>query len=203
MKKWLKPSSLVMGVDPGLELTGVAVIRTAPALEIVHAELIKTKKADKKERRHVRVTNDDLKRYNEIFKRLLDLIDEFSVGILGVEAYTAGRPGISSAGAKTAIIYGGIVALGASRDLFVVPFLPSDLKRKFCGKQSGSKNDVAAGVAQEVVGFEDARVSFAKTKREHISDAAAVAVLAVDEVLEVMKILGIGEYHPKRNLNQE
>ena len=192
MPDWTKSEKIVMGVDPGFASTGVAVIRVvADAAEIVHAEVIKTEKADKKERRHIRVTNDDARRYNETFSRLVKIVSQFEVSAVGVEAYTIGQAPVTSASIKTITVYGGLLGLGAALDLFVAPLLPGDLKRRFCGKQSGSKVAVGDGVAGEVKGFQDLRMSFPKTKREHICDAAGLAILAYEEVKKVMIILGI------------
>lgn len=194
-KAWANPQALqrVMGIDPGFAETGLVILeRPHPKLPpaLVTARTITTKKATKKERTNLRVTNDDQRRYREIWTALEQFRVEFSPYAVGLEAYRVfqGRGGNAW---KTAVVYGGVIFWAHSRDLYVAPFLPTDLKKRFCNKKSASKGDVEAVLCQLVPGLAVALDSVAAGRREHIADAAGHAYLVMEEVAEHRKMLGL------------
>lgn len=193
--KWVEPQQkhLVMGVDPGLGTLGVVVLeQLSPDLQpkVLLAKVIQTKKADKKLRSNLRVTNDDQRRYKEIWSKLSDIATEYDVYGVGLEAYRVfeGRGGNAW---KTAVVYGGIIFWAHTRNLYIAPFLPTDLKKRFCDKKSASKKEVENRLCFLIEGLEDKLKKIPKTKREHVADAAGHAFLILEEVAEHRKMLGI------------
>ena len=125
---------------------------------------------------------------------------QFDPQILGIEVFQPGFRSRSKKGgvaggtagaAKTLAVYGGAVFWALTHRLFVAPFLPSDLKRRFCGRQSASKQDVLSGLCQLVDGLEDALSGVTKSKREHVADAAGHAYLALEEIDRMRVVLGL------------
>lgn len=186
------PRQVIFGVDPGLRSTGIAVIeRTGRAKpKALHLQVIETKPTPKKERRTLRVTTDDQRRYKEIYTALDILCKEYEPFAMGVEAYLIGQQAASSAW-KTAVIYGGVLYFAYSRNMFVAPFLPLDLKRRFVGKQGASKRDVALGMFPLISNLETLVKKVPKTKQEHVVDAAGHAFLVLEEVDKTREMLGI------------
>lgn len=206
---------IVAGIDPGFTALGIVLVeRTQPhgMLELVHGEVVSTKKAEKKERSDLRVTNDDVRRYQEVFRRVHALLLAYRPIGMGVEAYRvaprfgrrrmggggAGEPGAEAqdsggagAGAKTMAVYGGIVALGTAMTMYVAPWLPNDLKKKFTGKMSSSKEEVWEAVAARLPGLQELLAKSSKGFREHLGDAAGHALLTFAELDRLRHMLGL------------
>ena len=205
---------VVVGIDPGFTALGIVVLRRSEfgGITLVHGEVVKTLKAAQKERSHLRVTNDDVRRYQDLFRRVQTLLVAHRPHGMGVEAYRVaprfgrrapagvagaqegaqeGAGGGAGAGAKTMAVYGGIVALGTAMGMYVAPWLPNDLKKRFTGKQSSSKEEVWAAVARCVAGLPALLERTAKGFREHLGDAAGHAVLTFEEINRVRNMLGL------------
>lgn len=180
---------MVMGVDPGFSAMGVTVIgRPAQGkLQLLHMGTIATAKAKKKERVNLRVTNDDQRRYDEIYEALEAIRQRFRPTAVGVEAY---HPRAEAAtGWKTAVVYGGIIFWTKAVNIYCAPYIPQDLKRRFCGNQSGSKEAVASAATQLVEGAPAAYLATNKTNQEHVGDALGHAILVLEEIDRVRKIV--------------
>jgi len=181
---------VVMGVDPGFASLGVVVIgRPGPKepLQLLYMETVSTEKAKKKERLNLRATNDDQRRYDEIYESLEKIRQCFRPTAVGVEAYHPHK--VAASGWKTAVVYGGIIFWAKCKDLYCAPYLPQDLKRRFCGNQSGSKVEVASAASSLVLGASVAYLATAKGNREHVGDALGHAILVLEEVDRVRKIV--------------
>lgn len=194
-KAWTDPKApqLVMGIDPGFAEMGVVILERAhPDWQprLLKALTLSTAKATQKERTNLRVTSDDQRRYRELWLGLDQVRSQYTPYAVGLEAYRVfeGRGGNAW---KTAVVYGGIIFWAHSCDLYVAPFLPSDLKKRFCNNKSASKDDVAQALARFIPGLESALDSVAKGRREHIADAAGHAYLVMEEVAEHRKMLGL------------
>jgi len=151
---------------------------------------METKPGKKKGSNTLRVTIDDQRRYKEIYTTIDLLCRDFAPFAVGVEAYLIGQQAASSAW-KTAVVYGGVLYYAYSQNMFVAPFLPLDLKRRFVGRQSASKLDVAEGLYPLVDGLENMISVLPKTKREHAVDAAGHAFLVFEEIDKTRELLGI------------
>lgn len=182
---------VVLGIDPGIAKTGYAVIkRTGPVIKMLLSGVIETKPIHKKARNSLRVTVDDQRRYREVFISIDKLYQTYKPHAVGVEAYLVGQQAASSAW-KTAVVYGGVLSYAYAKQLWVMPFLPSDLKKRFVGKQSGSKLDVATGLYPLIQDMEYSISKLPKTKREHAVDAAGHAFLVLEEIDKTRELLGI------------
>lgn len=201
---------VVVGIDPGFTALGIVILRRTPGgIHLVHGEVVRTLKAAQKERSHLRVTNDDVRRYQDLFRRVQALLVAHRPHGMGVEAYRVaprfgrklgpggeapqdgGGGGGAGAGAKTMAVYGGIVALGTAMGMYVAPWLPNDLKKRFTGKQSSSKDEVWGAACTVVAGLQDLLGRTAKGFREHLGDAAGHAVLTFEEIDRVRNMLGL------------
>lgn len=191
-----EPSLTVLGVDPGFAKAGWAVVSGTASRDsyyVADGGIITTTKMSKKKRCGLRVTNEDVLRHRKIWSTLDAVCKEHSVYAVGTEAYVVdGRGGRGmGSGAKTLGVYGGILWWSFCGGFHAAPFIPQDLKRRFCGGQSGSKEQVAKQLAKIVVGFSERLEAICETDKEHFSDAVAVAVLMLEDVFEMRKQLGI------------
>lgn len=183
----------VMGVDPGFAKGGLAVLRSYPEgrIEPLAVKVLKTKKTPKKDRSNLRVTNDDVRRYREIWAELDMVSQQHDVVAVGVEGYRAFGQ-VSGSATKTLAVYGGILYWAWSRDLFVTPFLPTDLKKEFGATMSASKEEVRAGVSARVDGLAELFAAVPRAQREHVGDAAGHALLVLSEIENTWAALGMG-----------
>ena len=174
----------VLGIDPGLASLGAVLIEgDRDSARWVAGELVATQKAKGKERKDVRVSADDARRYREIWNALDALVRAHDVNAIAVETFNAYQPAASAS--KTGIVYGLVHGLGLAHGRKILPFRPDDIKREIVGKRSGSKREVQEALCSRVDGFDEAIARFAKTKREHIGDAAALAVLGLGVMTEL------------------
>jgi len=195
MKEWASSmGQIVMGVDPGFASGGVAILqRRSPSspVQAIAVKFLGTAKATKKARNNLRVSADDFRRYKELWSMLEDLRIVHAPYAVGVEAYMPQGPRGGGQASKTLAVYGGVLWWALSRGLFVAPFVPSDLKKRFGGSKSASKEAVEAGLCREVEGLKELIVKIPKTQREHVADAAGHAFLVLEEVYRTKQMLGL------------
>lgn len=190
-KPWVGSETLtVMGIDPGVAAVGVAILAaTQKRIFCQKLAVIRTKKADKKALRSLRVTADDSRRLKEIYNGLSDITDEFEPHALAFEVYSPyGKQGGSAW--KASRVEGGVQVFGFDRGMLVLPFLPQDLKRALCGKASASKEDVIDAMSLKVENVENLLQALPKTQREHAADAAGYAYLAFEEMYRMRAMMG-------------
>lgn len=180
-----------MAVDPGFASLGVAVLELRAGLSFaLAATVIRTKKADAKALRDLRVSADDLARMRALWGPLDALVREHRPNALAVETY-APRPGQSgSNGWKSAMVYGLVVGLGLAHGLTVIPLRPDDLKRQLTGRASASKEDVGAAVIGQVSSLAEFLTHLPAGQHEHVTDAAGHALLGLHEMLELRRSMG-------------
>lgn len=191
-KKWVSAQTLVvMGVDPGMASTGITILKKEPHQkpQCLAMEVVRTKKAEKKDRRGLRVTADDSRRMREIWNGLADMATTWSPQALAFEVYSPYRAQGGTAW-KAARVEGAVQMFGLERQMLVLPFLPQDLKRGFCGKVGASKEAVLEAMCLKVDSLEEMVQGFPKTLREHVADAAGHAYLAFEEIYRMRTMLG-------------
>lgn len=154
-------------------------------------EVITTDKQIKKARVNLRVTNDDLRRYSVIWKRIEEIYNQYKPTILGLEAYRVMTGAGGGSSWKAAVVYGEVLGFGFSKGMYVSPSLPTDIKKRFCGVQSASKLDVEIALEKQVIGLEQALEAIPVSKREHTVDAACHAILALEEVCSISDLPGV------------
>ncbi len=129
------------------------------------------------------------------------LYDEYHPHALGVEVFQPGfhnkkKPGTQIGGTAGAVksmaVYGGLIFWALTLGMYVAPFLPLDIKKRFCGKMSASKTDVISEMCQLVANLEEILAGMPKTQREHVADAAGHAFLVLEEIDKTKEMLGIG-----------
>lgn len=163
--------------------------------------MLTTQKSPKKDRRNLRVSTDDKRRFTEIWGAMAQLGAQFEIHALGIEVFSpwqvmrkqgskAVGGGFASAW-KTASVYGLGLGFGFSRDLLTFPFLPADLKQGIVGKLASSKEDVRTALFGKVENFRELLRRIPDAKREHAADAVGHAFMGLCELYEMRKMLGL------------
>ncbi len=173
----------IVGFDPGFAKMGLAVVDS----ETMNCEVLKTfktKKADKKVIKRLRVADDDVRRLGEIIGFIDDNLPGPDAGqfVVALESFSAFMGGY-----KAALGYAAMITLATKLNAGIFVFVPQDLKRGMCGKVSASKQEVWDKVLDE---FEIDRSAFNKGDLEHIGDALALTILAKREQEKIEKIIG-------------
>lgn len=163
----------VLAVDPGFASMGWVLLQlggTEPADEVVGCGLIETSPStNKKERVAKAGSNTDR---NQVIVRALQAQWD---GVVVLARESASIPRSSSVAHQLGISYGTLTTLAEVHECPVYEVSPQRIKHALCGKLDASKAEI------EVVAR--ARYSFpgidavSKSKRNHIYDAAAVAIV--------------------------
>ena len=183
---------VTLGVDPGFSSMGIAVIQrnALGQINLMTADVLETKKANKKAMRDLRVAADDQRRMREFWDRLLDCIDSYEPKAVGVESY-APWPGQMGGNAwKVAFSYQMAICACWTKGIRPLSFRPDDLKRRILGKNSGDKRSVELMLYTKIGGLEAFLATMPKTKHEHAADAAGHAYLAMMEVDQMQQMYG-------------
>ncbi len=163
----------VLGIDPGLTVTGYAVVQTAGEVPQFRASLRGTGDIQLQEAGVVRpVTDESLEsRLEQIFLSVSDVLDEYQPDLVAVEEVHANlrHP-------RTAIIMAharGVVYLAAGlRGVPVRSFAPTLVKQAITGSGRAPKTQVRAALCQQL--------GLDRLPEPHdLSDAIAVAVCGV------------------------
>lgn len=186
----LESTVTVMGVDPGFASMGVAILEkpTTGPIAVRMARVLESKKAPKETLRLIRVASDDQRRLREFWVELHEIMEEYKPRALAIEQWRPfpGQMGGNAWKVGQACQVAQCVAW--QREMSQFSFLPSDIKRRFLGKQAGDKNRVGYAILQAVEGLAPMLFSMAKGKHEHVYDAVGLAYLALEE-LERIKSL--------------
>jgi Holliday junction resolvasome RuvABC endonuclease subunit len=189
-------SLVVLGVDPGIRTTGLSIVGLDNAGQYccLGSQYIETKKQDKKSINQLRTNIDDFRRYREVYEELEHLYISHNarlgqiISAVAIESYTVMRYKnqkseiiIGNNAWKSAVVYGGVLFWALSRQLYVAPFFPNDIKKRF-GKKDKSKEGIQLALESDVSNFYEEIHKYSKTKREHVSDATAHAVLLIEEI---------------------
>lgn len=175
----------IIGIDPGFANLGISLIEMDhnERLYLLEGEVVSTKKATSKAR--IRACDDLARRGSEI----TDVLNRF-MSVDGVIAVACegllGSGAIGGAHSRMLMGYGwGLVqGAAAARSLPLLQTGPKAVKKALCGNVSASKTDVASAACRRVTGLEGALEGLTKSKREHLADAAAAAIVCLnyDEV---------------------
>lgn len=184
----------ILGLDTGLGHFGYAVLsfhrsESSGRLALTAAggpvfSVITTNKSDKK--RQVAATEDNIRRCRELTPPLLRLIHPSSglnVRALIVEAMSFPRN--ASAVAKIGMAFGVVAILSEVFNLPVVQLSPQEVKKRLCGRQNASKEEIQSVVSllyPMTVGVVSNGLA------EHAYDALAVAHASLDtEVVRMVR----------------
>lgn len=175
---------------------GWAIVELGPDSErLVAAGVIRTKKSAKK--RGVLVADDNVRRTREIYTELerLQCLGNTWRNAVAVAVESQSWPRNASATSKVAMAWGVVVSLAAQHDLPIVQSTPQQVKRAVTGNRSASKEAVIEGVCKHPGFFgrlDEVLVSIPSGQREHVADACAAIISALDSdvVRAARKMLG-------------
>jgi crossover junction endodeoxyribonuclease RuvC len=154
---------IILGIDPGLNITGFGVISaSAGSLKLLDAGIIRTRASDPL-----------TPRLTELFQGLVQVIQKYSPDVMGMEKiYSHYRHPV------TAIIMGharGVLCLAAGQREIRVESLPaSRVKKAVTGNGRASKQQVN-GMVCRILGIHT------ELKPLDVSDALAVAIALYEE----------------------
>ncbi len=173
--------SLCLGVDPGLANCGFALVaETAEGnLKIVHTHLVTTHR-ELSDDPTARISDDDTRRMVLIQRAMVGLLGEYKPALIGIETYVpiAGKGG--NGAYKVGAVYGAVHALATSANRPVYAATPQDIRRALLGSPSGTKKDIERAIGMVCTGVTQALEKHKKSDREHVADAIAHAVYALD-----------------------
>lgn len=167
----------VMGVDPGLARVGVAVLEEGARPCVLEAYVAATTKGKGKR------TDDDVSRMRMIWANIAHTFEEYQPQTIAVEAYTVfkGTQGGQGRGAgwKAIYAYSMTCALGFSKGVKVMSFMPSELKLGVTQNKSAGKYEVEHALYDLVDGMREKMDQTPPGDREHAADAIGHAFLAL------------------------
>lgn len=194
-RKWVEATTLgVIGVDPGFASMGLAALsQTLPhPVRCNFLSVASTKKASKKLRRLLRVADDDQRRIRDLYYALAQAEAAWDVHAIAYEVYAPFKGRMGGNAWKAARVEGLVQGFGLGKELLVLPFLPQDVKRAFCGQVQASKEDVIAAMRKKLAGFNELIDQIPEGDREHAADAAGHAYLAFEEMYRMRQMTGLG-----------
>lgn len=158
----------VLGIDPGFASMGWAVISfggDGPACE--EAGIIKTKR-DPIQSKH----DDNLYRIQKIAQSLEKIEATFNPAFVACEAMSWTRH--ANADRAVAMAWGAIGT--ALLEVPIIQISPVDVKNRLCGMKTASKALVEERVKDRILDAGEWLERIAKTQRNHVADAMAVAL---------------------------
>jgi crossover junction endodeoxyribonuclease RuvC len=162
---------VVLGIDPGLRLTGYGAVRLAsPRHTLVEAGVIRLTLIDKQTKAKATVS-DRLAELDAEFRTLLDRLKPTAVGVEGLFAHAA-HP-------ATAMVMGharGVLLLAIrQRNLRLVELKPRLVKKAMTGSGRAEKGQMQR-VVQDYFGLAEA------PSPPDVADALAIAVTTADQI---------------------
>jgi len=132
----------ILGIDPGLQITGYAVLEGSPRGPVVlEAGVIRASEGRK--------AADMAPRLRSLYDGLVEVLDQFKPGVVAVEQLYA-----HYAHPRTAILMGharGVIFLAAGlRDLPVVSYNATNIKKTITGNGRASKDQVQRTIQREL-----------------------------------------------------
>lgn len=150
---------IIMGIDPGTNITGYGMIRTEGAkMSLLHYGIIDLRKME----------DDHPAKLKRIFERVLGLVEEFLPDELAIEAPFFGKNVQSML--KLGRAQGVAMAAALSRDIPIIEYAPRKVKMAITGNGNASKEMVGL-MLEQILKFK-----FDDTMTLDASDGIAVAV---------------------------
>jgi Holliday junction resolvasome RuvABC endonuclease subunit len=175
---------IVLGIDPSLCNTGLAVVELLPDGErVLKTSVIRTAPSPKQ--RHILVGDDNARRVAEIARGIDGLIHEFNPTAIVFEA-PAGSKGAKAARAL-ALSVATVVTIATLRRLPLVQVQPLDVKRAVCGRKGAGKEDIIVELERR---FPDIQWPEPPSVVEHAADAIGAVLACLDSpVLQMARKL--------------
>lgn len=161
----------ILGIDPGIAGTGLAVIALASTVEVIELASVRTLPAGRKAR--LRQADDDAGRLRVILTTIDDLIKRHRPMVIAYET-PLGSKGARAA-KSLAYVVGGVVTLGWSSGRAVMSVTPAEAKVAAADVKTASKRDIFDALTRRF----DLDLPAAKCDREHALDALGVALAVV------------------------
>jgi Holliday junction resolvasome RuvABC endonuclease subunit len=175
-----RPGDTALGVDPGMANTGLSVVRrTLQGGYVIEQTALVQSTPGKKA---VRKADDDFRRLELIHKALQELIGRWSPQVIAIETYTPLMGMQGGSAWKTSMVYGMVMGVAISNSRRVVSQTPKDIKAAFTLGKAKGKGDVQAMLLRLVPGLQEHLGKVCAGKREHMADATAHAMLALDRL---------------------
>jgi crossover junction endodeoxyribonuclease RuvC len=167
----------ILGIDPGLNTTGYAVIEAVGGSRVLEAGIIKGAEG--------REPADMAKRLRVLYDSLLEVIDQLAPAVLVVEQlyshYEHPRTAILMAHAR-----GVIFLAGANRNLPVLSYSATQIKKTITGNGRASKEQIQHAMLREF--------GLPKLPEPHdVSDALAVALCHHHRSGSATRMPGLGK----------
>jgi len=166
-------SPRILGIDPGIAGTGIAVIELGRRVRLVEMGSVRTLPSGRKAK--LRQADDDASRLRIILAAIVRAIDDHGPCVVAYET-PLGSKGVRAA-KSLAYVIGGVVTLAAERELAVMSVTPGEAKAEATGAKTASKAEIEAALCDRLDLPSDL-VPVAKVDREHAFDALAVALVA-------------------------
>lgn len=142
MKKNLPAERIIMGIDPGTNITGYGIIScVGKKMELVNYGMIDMR----------RIKNDHALKLKRIFERTLSLIDEFLPDEFAIEAPFFGKNVQSML--KLGRAQGVAMAAALHREIPIAEYAPKKVKMAVTGRGASSKEQVNA-MLEKILNFE-------------------------------------------------
>lgn len=130
-------SSLILGIDPGTNVTGYGIIRSnGKNFDLVTYGVIQLGNTDL----------DLLGKYKKIYDRTISLIREFHPEELAIESPFYGKNIQSTL--KLGRAQGTVIAAALANDIPIFEYAPRKIKKSVCGLGNASKEQVAGMLKQ-------------------------------------------------------
>jgi len=167
----------IVGIDLALVNTGIVTVirRDDGTLTAVAATIVKTAPAPKRD--NIYKSSDYIRRASELYKGMLAELREMHPALVAVEVPSGSQRAKVSMG--NGIVTGVIAAVA---EVFPdVPFVwlqQHQVKRALLSRQKVSKEEMAVAVLARIPDLDEHLQRVARTKREHLADAAAAILTA-------------------------
>lgn len=170
---------IVIGIDTGFKWVGWCVVRLSRKRErFIVGGRIRTDKNDKK--LNIKVAADDLRRTREIASALCDIEYWDKAAAIAVEGQSWPRSSVICR--NLGATWGVLAVLAHQNQLPIIQSSPMELKLAATGNRNATKFELADAMCARR-GFHKLRPCldrYAKGQQEHIADAAASVIAALD-----------------------
>jgi len=134
----MQKSTIILGIDPGTTIMGFGLIRIENnMMELLHMNELVLKKYE-----------DHFLKLHYIFKRTIELIDNYHPDEIAIEAPFFGKNVQSML--KLGRAQGTAIAAGLSREIAITEYSPKKIKMAITGNGNASKEQVAKMLQQQL-----------------------------------------------------
>lgn len=165
---------IVLGIDPGFALLGMAAVDVTPDHErVVATAVLRTEKSARK--LDVRASDDNVRRGLELARGLCIFCSTHRPVAFACEAQSWPRNAGSSA--KVGLAWGVVIGVAYRFQVPIVQASPQQIKKVLCGRKDASKEDVIAAVEDRFPGVEWPSPA---SVVEHAADAVGAVLACTD-----------------------